>query len=163
MSGENSNASISESNGDRMKKHIKNIAASARARLLTIAKDSGRDFNAVLLQYFQERLLYRLSISPYKHNFVLKGALLYLIFDMPRLRPTKDIDFLGADIDNSEENLIKVFRNIILTEENDGVTFDSESLDYELIKEDADYQGIRIFCTANLGNAKRRMQFDIAF
>ena len=47
----------------------KNIAASIRARLLAIAKKSNRDFNAVLLQYFQERFLYRLSISEFKETF----------------------------------------------------------------------------------------------
>ena len=146
-----------------MRKNIKNIAASARARLLAVAKDSGRDFNSILLQYFQERFLYRLSISPYKHNFILKGALLYLIFEMPRLRPTKDIDFLGTNIANSADGIVNMFSNIIRIEENDGVKFAADSLDSELIKEDADYQGIRIYCTATLGNAKRRMQFDIAF
>lgn len=146
-----------------MRKNIKDIGASTRARLLTIAKDSGRDFNAILLQYFQERFLYRLSISSYKHNLILKGALLHLIFEMPRLRPTKDIDLLGTNIDNSAGNIVNIFRNIICIEENDGVKFNADSLESELIKENADYQGIRIFCTANLGNAKRRMQFDIAF
>jgi hypothetical protein len=37
---------------------VKNIAASVRARLLNIAKKSGRDFDAVMLQYMQERFLY---------------------------------------------------------------------------------------------------------
>jgi len=50
MSGENSNASISKSDGGRMKKRIKNIASSVRARLLNIAKDSGNDFNGKLLR-----------------------------------------------------------------------------------------------------------------
>ncbi len=146
-----------------MKKSFKNIIASVRGRLLKIAKDSDRDFNAVLLQYFQERLLYRLSISPHRHNFVLKGALLYLAYDISPFRPTKDIDFLGVDTHNSENNILKVFRDIILIKENDGVNFDADSLDSELIKEVADYQGIRIFCVAHLGSAKRRMQFDIGF
>ena len=55
MSGKDGSASISESNGYKVKKQIKNVEASIRARLLKIAKDSNRDFNAVLLQYFQER------------------------------------------------------------------------------------------------------------
>jgi len=116
-----------------MKKHIKNVASSVKARLLKIAKDSDRDFNAVLLQYFQERLLYRLSISPYKNNFVLKGALLYLAYGIPRFRPTKDIDFLGVDIHNSEENLMKIFREAISVKENDGVKFDTGLLDLRVL------------------------------
>ncbi len=90
MSGKDSSASISESDGSKVKKQIKNVEASVRARLLKIAKDSNRDFNAILLQYFQERLLYRLSISVYKYNFILKGALLYLVFDLSRIRPNEE-------------------------------------------------------------------------
>jgi len=57
---------------------IKNMATSVRARLLNIARTTRQDFNAVLLQYFQERFLYRLSVSPYKDNMILKGVLLFL-------------------------------------------------------------------------------------
>jgi len=37
------------------KEPARDIAASVRARLLNVAKKSGRDFDAVLLQYMQER------------------------------------------------------------------------------------------------------------
>jgi hypothetical protein len=45
-------------------REVKNLEASIRARLLNLARGSGRDFDALLLQYCQERFLYRLSISP---------------------------------------------------------------------------------------------------
>jgi hypothetical protein len=76
------------------KKEIRDLGASIRARLTNIAKETKRDFDAILLQYLQERFLYRLSLSPYRSAFVLKGALLFLVYEMPFLRPTKDIDFL---------------------------------------------------------------------
>jgi len=53
-------------------KTIKNLPASIHARLLNLAKQAGRDLNAVLLQYFQEQFLYRISISPYHEKFILK-------------------------------------------------------------------------------------------
>lgn len=146
-----------------MKKEIKNIPASVRARLLRIAKESKRDFNAVLLQYFQERLLYRLSISSYKSNFVLKGALLFLVYNMPNSRPTKDIDFLGVNISNTEKNLLQIIKEVISIKVDDGVRFDYKSLESEIVNGDADYQGIRIYCEAYLGQAKRRIHFDIGF
>lgn len=46
------------------KEPSKNIAASVRARLLNVARMSSRDFDAVLLQYIQERFLYRLCAAP---------------------------------------------------------------------------------------------------
>ncbi len=146
-----------------MSRNITNMAASVRARLLNIAKNKQRNFNAVLLQYFQERLLYRLSISPHKDKFVLKGALLFLIYDIPAARPTKDIDFLGREIDNQEQNLLKLIREIIKIKVRDGVRFDPQSLSVERMQENAAYEGIRIHCTAYLGKAKRRFHLDISF
>ncbi len=69
-----------------------NLPASIQARLLQRAKTEGRDYTQVLTRYGLERLLYRLSISAYAENFLLKGALLFdLWFDVP-LRPTRDIE-----------------------------------------------------------------------
>lgn len=116
MSSENDNTSLYKSNGGTMTKFVKNISASARTRLLRIAKDSNRNFDAVLRQYCQERMLYRLSISPYKLNFILKGAMLFLVYDIPRSRPTKDIDFLGINTANAKENLIEAMQDILKIE-----------------------------------------------
>jgi hypothetical protein len=48
------------------RKKVKNVGASVRARLLNLAKKTGRDFDALLLQYCQERFLYRFLISPFR-------------------------------------------------------------------------------------------------
>jgi hypothetical protein len=73
----------------------RNPAASVRARLLNKARADGVDFQLLLTRYGLERLLYRLSVSPERDNFLLKGALLFdLWYDVP-LRPTRDIDLLG--------------------------------------------------------------------
>ncbi|MEA2104026.1 MAG: nucleotidyl transferase AbiEii/AbiGii toxin family protein [Candidatus Cloacimonadota bacterium] len=146
-----------------MSKNIKNMSASVRTRLLKIAKDNSRNFNAVLLQYFQERLLYRLSISPYKNKFILKGALLFLVYKIPGSRPTKDIDFLGIETANNEENLLSRMSQIVKIKVNDGVEFDPKSLTSEIIKEDEIYPGTRIHCLAYLGQAKMRFHIDIGF
>lgn len=163
MSGENDSFPISNCNACKMKKERKNIANSVRARLLNLAKASKRDFNAVLLQYFQERFLYRLSVSSYTNNFILKGALLFLVYNMPQSRPTKDIDFLGLSIPNDEESLLKVIRKIAEIKVQDGVSFDVDSLTSEVIKENADYQGVRIYCEAIMGQVRKRFRFDIGF
>ena len=54
----------------------KNYAASVHQRLLNYARSRGQDFIFVLRMFAMERLLYRLSCSPYVDNFVLKGAML---------------------------------------------------------------------------------------
>ncbi len=65
-----------------------NMAASVRARLLKLAKESGEEFTYVLTRYGLERLLARLAGSRYRDAFVLKGAMLFRVWS-PRLhRPT---------------------------------------------------------------------------
>jgi hypothetical protein len=51
-------------------------AESVKAKLKKAADSESKDFDYVLMHYFIERLLYRLSVSPYVGNFTLKGGLL---------------------------------------------------------------------------------------
>jgi hypothetical protein len=46
-----------------------------------VAAKRGDDFNLLLLRYGIERLLFRLSRSPYADQFLLKGAMLFLVWD----------------------------------------------------------------------------------
>ena len=52
----------------------KNKGASIRARLLAIAKKENVQLEYLLLRYALERFLYRLGVSPYANQFILKGA-----------------------------------------------------------------------------------------
>jgi predicted nucleotidyltransferase component of viral defense system len=146
-----------------MVKAIKDIAASVRARLLNMARTSGRDFDALLLQYMQERFLYRLSISPYRRHMILKGALLFLAYEMSLLRPTKDIDFLCS----STPNELNEVRNLIVAiagiELDDGVRFNHESVIVERITEGADYKGVRVKLEGRLTAARKLLQLDIGY
>lgn len=72
----------------------KNVAASVRQRLLNLSKASGEPFDLVLVRYALERFLFRLSISPFADQFVLKGALLYVVWGNDSYRPTRDGDRL---------------------------------------------------------------------
>lgn len=138
-----------------------NLSESVRARLLNIAKAAGRDLNAVLLQYFQERFLYRLFRSPHQQKFILKGALLFLIQQMPRLRPTKDIDFLGTFPVNDDRSIIRLIKDIGQIKYDDGVRFDAEALKLEKITEQNDYHGFRVKLPAYLGPIYKSLQLDI--
>lgn len=78
-----------------MTKTIKNIGASVRAKLLNLSTENELDYNYLLLRYFQEAFLRRLSLSRYRNNLILKGALLLIPYKIENHRPTKDIDLLG--------------------------------------------------------------------
>jgi predicted nucleotidyltransferase component of viral defense system len=145
---------------------IKNISSSVKERLLNISRKEHRDFNSLLLRYFQERLLYRMSISDYKNNFILKGGLLFLAYNMSSLRPTKDIDLLGYSLSNDLENISSIFNDIISIQSPDGVIFIPENIVVERIKtanSKENFEGVRVKLQAQLAEAKNNIQIDIGF
>jgi predicted nucleotidyltransferase component of viral defense system len=142
---------------------VKNIVESVKARLQNQARAKGKPFNELLQYYAIERFLYRLSLSPYRDNFVLKGGLIFLALGLPLRRPTRDIDLRGFT-QNSAENLIQIARAVCLQPvEEDGLTFRPETVEAEAIQLDADYQGIRVTLRGGLGKAEVVMQLDIGF
>jgi predicted nucleotidyltransferase component of viral defense system len=141
----------------------KNLPASIHQRLLNKARQSGRAFNELLQYYAIERLLYRLSISEYSELFTLKGALMFNAWGLTNLRPTRDIDLLGHT-QNTVDAVLKIFQDISKLEaEPDGLEFDPVHIQSERIKEDADYEGIRITIPARLGKTRLTIQIDIGF
>jgi len=137
-------------------------AASVHDRLLAKARTSGSDFNLLLTRYALERILYRVSASPYQENFLLKGALLFsLWYDTPR-RPTRDADLLGLQAMECED-MAAIFRSISLIPCEDGMRFLAESVRAAEIREDARYGGIRIDLVGMLGNARCPVQIDIGY
>jgi len=146
-----------------MRNEVRNMDASVKARLKNIAKEYKKTFNLILQLYMQERLLYRLSVSEYKDNFILKGGL--FLFSMTGFtgRPTRDIDFLAYQISNDMESIKEIFKNICKIEYNDSVVFDSNSVLVEEIRKEAEYKGVRVKLTGYLGKAKEMLWVDIGF
>jgi hypothetical protein len=75
LPGSERHATVSGSGGGRIK--AANRGESVRARLLNRAMADRIDFNLILTRYSLERLVYRLSVSPWSDQFLLKGALLF--------------------------------------------------------------------------------------
>jgi predicted nucleotidyltransferase component of viral defense system len=142
----------------------KNLVASVKARLTNISKKSKRDFSSICLQYCQERFLYRLSISEYKDKFILKGGLSLIAVNISSQRPTKDIDFLARQV-KSDKNVIKqIFMEIIENNNiDDGLRFDTNSINTETIAEEALYEGIRVNIDAFLDKSVYKIVVDIGF
>lgn len=145
------------------KKALSNIAASVRQRLLNIAKERSEDFQRILGRYALERFLYRLSCHPASHKFILKGALLFEIWEGSTYRPTRDADLLG--VEKLSINQIKEIFSAICRQkvENDGLEFDPKSIRVADIREDQINGGIRVNTVGHLGQARITLQFDIGF
>ena len=139
------------------------LGASVRQRLLNQARAQEKPFQELLQYYAMERFLYRLSKSRYAETFILKGALLLAAWRAPLSRSTMDIDLLGRT-SNELEHIRVLFAQLCDVEAApDGIEFDSKSVRVARIKEDADYEGVRVRFRAALANARVPMQIDIGF
>ncbi len=99
-----------------------------RERLRNVAKELGLDFELVLIRYAVERLLYRLAVSRQGNQFVVKGAMLFVLWDNNLYRPTRDVDLLGFGR-RDPERLARVFREVCEEEvEKDDLRFPAESV-----------------------------------
>ena len=142
----------------------KNIASSVRQRLLDLSRTRKQDFQLILTRFASERLLYRLCLSKHVERFVLKGALLFALWTGRMLRPTRDVDLLGSG-DPGADELAAVFGKVcrLEPEQPDGLRFDADSVTTEPIREDQEYEGIRIRLRASLGQARIDLQVDVGF
>lgn len=141
---------------------MSNIAASVRARLLSVAKTQRSDFNQVLVRFALERILYRLTQSKYADRFLLKGALLFTLwYDMPH-RATRDADLLGFGASDLE-SVARVFREIAAVAADDGIVFDPNSVTAEEIRKETGYGGVRVLIAGELAKARCKTQIDVGF
>jgi hypothetical protein len=127
------------------------------------ARAANRPYQELLQYYAMERFLYRLSRSPHRSRFVLKGALMLHVWNAPLARATKDLDFLGR-LDNSLDTVERLVRDVCSMDvEPDGMVFDPATVKPERIKEDADYEGVRVRFIGLLARSRVTMQIDVGF
>lgn len=147
-----------------MNKEVKNYGKSIRARLLNIAREENLFFQTILTRYFQERLLYRISLTHYKKKFYLKGGALMYAYEGFSARPTLDIDFLGTNISNDGQQIINAFKEICAVPyEEDGVNFDLTNISAQNITEFKDYHGIRVSIPVSMDSITQVLTMDIGF
>jgi predicted nucleotidyltransferase component of viral defense system len=139
----------------------KNLPASVKARLLNLAESRGESFNELLGRYAVERLLYRLGQSQHADRFLLKGAMLFVLWDGRIPRPTRDVDFLGFG-QIEVETVVAAFREIAaIPVPPDGLEFMADTVTAEEIREGQGYGGVRVKLVARLGTGRIPLQVDI--
>lgn len=142
----------------------KNTIHSIQQRLLAISRQQKTNHQQTLTLYFIERFLYRMSISTYKNQFILKGGMFLYAKTNNLNRPTKDIDLSAQEFRIGQDKLYEIFKNICSLEyENDGVLFDANTVEVKELEKEDKYSGWRILIHATLGNIKERVQIDIGF
>lgn len=137
------------------------IAQSVHDRLRKIAADYREDFNALLARYGSERFLCRLARSPYGDQFVLKGAMLFILWLGRLHRPTRDLDLLAYG-EITEASLRTMFAKVCRVPAGaDGLEFDPASISVQEIRENQVYRGMRLKIRGCLGNARVDVQIDV--
>lgn len=130
-----------------------NAATLLKARLLNRANEADEDYEITLTRYVWERFLYRLYCSPYRNEFVLKGAMFFQLWrPLPHL-VTSDFNF---------NILVKKIVTICETEvPDDCVTFNLHEIMTGQIHREAIYKGQRIRLPAFIGSLQIPLQIDI--
>lgn len=147
-----------------MKDHQKAKAESIKARLKYRAQKEGRLVQEVFTAYILERVLYRLSLSAYMDNFILKGGiLLYGLLGAQYTRATTDIDLQGKNISNDAEKIKEAFRKILQITCDDGIRFDLDTLAAKNITGFKKYSGVNVFVRAYLDRTRIPVSIDIGY
>jgi hypothetical protein len=146
-------------------KALTNIPASIRQRLFNKARAEGGPgtFQSVLTRYAIERLLARLAQHQHRDKFFLKGAMLFLTWPVNAPRPTLDLDLLAKG-SADEAHMANLFKEICAIEDGqDGLTFLADTIATETLREEDEYEGVRVKLEAKLDKARINVQVDVGF
>ena len=122
---------------------IDNIdAEDLKIKIKTKAHENHLEPQDIMQMYFFERLLYRIGISEYKYNFILKGGLLLSAIFGDERRTTQDMDTMLKGIPLNAKTLEKTLEKIISIDGKDGITFEIVNIkDIRLIDK---YGGLKV-------------------
>ncbi len=142
---------------------MKNIPASIHARLANEAQKTKKPFHELLQHYGMERFLYRLSKTKYINSFVLKGGLIFTVWEIEQRRTTRDIDFLGS-LERNTEMIVQILQTAIATPvPEDGLFFDANTIQVTERLVDVERMGISANLLVYLGRAEIPIHNDIGF
>lgn len=129
--------------------------------LRNLARRQNRDPAEYITLYALEGFLARLTASESAADFVLKGGVLMAAF--AERRPTRDIDFAARGFANDIPEVEQRVRGILAIPRDDGLQFDLDSVVGEPIRDEADYNGVRVKMTAQLVTAQVALHIDVNF
>jgi len=111
------------------------------------ANENNISAQLVMQNYMMERLLERISLSSYRHNFILKGGFLIAAIVGLDTRATMDLDTTIKGFPLTHESIGGIFNEVCEISVEDDITF--TVLRTEDIREGGIYPGLRVHLTAN--------------
>ncbi|MFZ3130331.1 MAG: nucleotidyl transferase AbiEii/AbiGii toxin family protein [Desulfosporosinus sp.] len=124
-----------------------------------LSKEKSVQAEIILRNFMLERLLERISLSPFRDKFILKGGMLIAAMVGIDTRSTMDMDATIRGIAFSEEALEEAMKAILACTVDDGVTMTLKG--FENIRDESDYPGIRVSIEAVLDKTRQVMKVDI--
>lgn len=129
-------------------------------QLQKVARARKRPADEIFTLYGLERFLARLSATPYADDFCLKGGVLLSAHALRR--PTRDIDMQALDLQLDVDHLTETLKAVCDVVVDDGLVFDLASMQIEQIRDEDEYNGLRVSLPALLGRAKITIKLDIS-
>jgi Nucleotidyl transferase AbiEii toxin, Type IV TA system len=135
-------------------------AQSIRQRLKKRSDELGLEFQQALQYYAIERFLYRLSMTEWADQMIVKGATMLRVWQGVITRPTRDIDFLSRleDTGTQIQTVVSDCLNVNVPE--DGLHFKHQNFE-ESISIGGRYPGIRVKIRGDLHGAQFVITIDV--
>ena len=134
-------------------------AMQLKAIMKKLAKENQISAQLVLQNYMLERFLERVSLSPYRDNYIIKGG--FLISSMVGLnsRATMDMDATIKGYPVTQDTVQKMIEKILTVPVDDDITFTFKSIGE--IREGDEYTGYRVALTADFPPMAVPLKLDI--
>ena len=130
-----------------------------KGSLRNLAKEKGLHAQEILQIFMFERIIERLSLSPYKDKFILKGGLLISAILGVAERTTMDMDTTIKGFPMDETSIRNAIIEILDHPVNDGLKF--QFLGLTPIREDDEYENYRVSIQETYGKMNIPMKIDI--
>ena len=135
-------------------------AAQIKGRIKNIANKTNADPRLLMRIYMMDRFLERLSCSKYKDNFIIKGGILVTSMVGISLRSTMDIDATIKNLNLSEDDILKVVKDITNISLDDNISFEIKGV--QTIMDNFEYPGVRIEMNALIDKMTTPLKIDIS-
>lgn len=136
-----------------------NTATQLKALIRNLSKAKNVNAQILLRNYMFERLLERISLSNYKHSFILKGGMLIAAMVGLDTRSTMDMDATIKGISVTRESIRAMFDEICSIPIDDSVEMSVREI--EDIHDEAEYAGLRVTLDTYFDRVNQTLKVDI--
>lgn len=136
-----------------------NTATQLKALIRNLSKDKGINSQILLRNYMLERLLERISVSKYKHEFILKGGMLIAAMVGIDTRSTMDMDATIKGQAVNKDNIEAILNEIVSIDIGDNIEMRLKAI--EEIRDEAEYPGLRASIEVQFDGIKNMLKLDM--